>query len=48
MSILTNFKTGDMKIWHYREINDDAELVMLSIYVIDLCEETVNFNTVFL
>jgi hypothetical protein len=31
MSILTNFETGDMKICHYPEINDDAELVLLSI-----------------
>jgi DNA-binding cell septation regulator SpoVG len=35
MLILTNYNTGHMKICHYREINDDAELVMLSIRVID-------------
>jgi hypothetical protein len=31
MSILTNFNTGYMKICHFREISDDAELLMLSI-----------------
>jgi hypothetical protein len=32
MSILTNFNTGHIEICHlYREISDDAELVMLSI-----------------
>jgi hypothetical protein len=31
MSILTNFNTGQMKICQFREIRDDAELVMLSI-----------------
>jgi hypothetical protein len=34
MSILTNYNNGHMKICHYREISDDAELVMLSILVI--------------
>jgi hypothetical protein len=33
MSILTNFNTGHIKICHYLEISDDAELVMLSIFV---------------
>jgi hypothetical protein len=31
MSILTNYNAGYMKICHYREISDDAVLVMLSI-----------------
>jgi hypothetical protein len=33
MSILTNSSTGHMKICHYREISDDAALLMLSITV---------------
>jgi hypothetical protein len=44
MSILTNFNTGHMKICHYREISDDAELVMLSTV---LFEYLLNKNIVF-